>query len=256
MNLKNRETLKKFFKKGEMPAEGNFEALIDSMVNRIDDGFSKSMEHGLMLSPEGSSKNLIGFFRSIEQANPAWMIGIDADDKNRGLTFLQPGEKEENGICLFLQEGGNVGIGTKQPAFKFEVNGIAGLKGRVGTFASGKIPADGEWHNVLNDLNGCQLFELVARVGGKPGEGRYALMHAIASSTFGRSHDKITHMQAHYGWWWNKLKVRWSGSTFSYGLQLRSRRNYGKECMIDYHITKLWGDKEMGYTVDNKTWSK
>jgi hypothetical protein len=253
MNLKNRETLKKFFKKGEMPAEGNFEALIDSMVNRIDDGFSKSMEHGLMLSPEGSSKNLVGFFRSIENPNPAWMIGIDADDKNRGLTFLQPTEKEGEGICLFLQEDGNVGIGTVEPKYKFEVNGLAGIKGRVGTFASGKIPADGKWHNVLADLNGCQGFEIVARVGGHPGEGRYALLHAIALSTFGRSKSKINKMQAHYGWWWNKLKIRWSGSTFKYGLQIRSRRNYGKDCMIDYHIMKLWGDTEMGYAVTNKT---
>ena len=80
MNLKNRETLKEFFSKGKMPAQGNFEALIDSMVNRIDDGFSKDMENGLMLSPEGSSKSLIGFFRSIEQKSAAWTMAIDAED--------------------------------------------------------------------------------------------------------------------------------------------------------------------------------
>src|SRR4051812_49015802 len=135
MNLKNRETLKEFFKKGKMPAEGNFEALIDSMVNRIDDGFSKDMEHGLMLSPEGSSKGLTSFFRSIEQKNPAWTMAIDADDTHRGLCYLEPGP--QGGVRLFLQEGGNIGIGTIAPAFKLEVNGIVGMKGRVGTFAKG-----------------------------------------------------------------------------------------------------------------------
>jgi hypothetical protein len=250
MNLKNRETLKEFFRKGKMPAEGNFEALIDSMVNRIDDGFSKDMEHGLMLSPEGSSKSLISFFRSIEQKNPAWTITIDADDKHRGLSFLEPGQ--QGGIRLFLQEGGNIGIGTIEPNYKLEVNGLVGMKGRVGTFSSGTIPANGKWQNVIADLNGCHAFEIVARVG-EPGKGRYALLYATAASTFGRSKSKITKMQAHYGWWWNKLRVRWTGSTFSYGLQLRSRRNYGKDIMIHYHITKLWGDEEMGFTSTNKT---
>lgn len=250
MNLKNRETLKEFFKKGKMPAEGNFEALIDSMVNRIDDGFSKDMENGLMLSPEGSSKNLIGFFRSIEQKSAVWTMAIDADDKHRGLCFHETGQ--HGGVRLFLQEGGNVGVGTIAPAYTLDVNGLAGMKGRVGTFASGTIPADGKWHNVLSDLNGCQAFEVLARVG-QPGKGRYALMHATAASTFGRSHDKIERMQAHYGWWWNKLKIRWTGDTFSYGLQVRSRRNYGKDNPIHFHITKLWGDEEMGFASTDKT---
>ncbi|MDQ3109393.1 MAG: adhesin [Bacteroidota bacterium] len=250
MNLKNRETLKEFFSKGKMPAEGNFEALIDSMVNRIDDGFSKDMENGLMLSPEGSSKSLLGFFRSIEQKNAAWTIAIDAEDKHRGLCFLEPGQ--QGGVRMFLQEGGNVGIGTIAPAYKLDVNGLAGMKGRVGTFATGTIPADGEWHNVLADLNGCHAFEIVARVG-QPGKGRYAILYATAASTFGRSKSKITKMQAHYGWWWNKMKIRWNGTTFSYGLQLRSRRNYGKDISIHYHITKLWGDEEMGFASTDKT---
>lgn len=251
MNLKNRETLKEFFRKGKMPAEGNFEAMIDSMVNRIDDGFSKDMEHGMMLSPEGSSKSLISFFRSIEQKNPAWTVAIDADDKHRGLSFIEP-NSQGGDVRLFLQEGGNVGIGTIEPQCKLHVEGMIGSKGRVGTFASGTVPADGKWHNVLEDLSGCQAFEIVARVG-QPGKGRYALLHATAASTFGRSKSRITRMQAHYGWWWNKLKVRWSGTTFSYGFQLRSVRNYGKDITIHYHITKIWGDEEMGYTRTDKT---
>jgi hypothetical protein len=250
MNLKNRETLKEFFRKGKMPAEGNFEALIDSMVNRIDDGFSKSMDHGMMLSPEGSSKSLMSFFRSIEQKNPAWTFSIDADDHHRGMSFLEPGP--QGGVRLFLQEGGNVGVGTIEPKYKLEVNGFAAMKGRVGSFSTGTIPADGKWHDIVGDLNGCQAFEIVARVG-QHGSGRYALLYATAASTFGRSKSRITKMQAHYGWWWNKMKIRWRGTTFSYGLQIRSRRNYGKEFVIHYHVTKLWGDEEMGFTITDKT---
>lgn len=243
MNLKNRNTLKEYFRKGKMPTEGSFEALIDSMVNRIDDSFSKDVENGLLLAPEGSSKQLLSFFRSIEQKNPAWAIGLDAGDSQKGLSISEPGP--EGGVRLFLQQGGHVGVGTVAPQHLLHVNGLAGMNGRVGTFAAGTIPADGKWHPLLEDMNGCNALEVIARVGA-PGRGRYALLHANALSTFGRSSACIRHSQAHYGWWWNKLKLRWSGTTYSYGLQLRSRRNYGKDVQIHYHITKLWGDEEMG----------
>lgn len=244
MNLKNRNTLKEYFRKGKMPGEGSFEALIDSMVNRIDDGFSKDMEYGLLLSPEGSSKQLQSFFRSIEQKNPAWSIGLDPGDSQKGLSFSEPGP--DGGVRLFLQQGGNIGVGTIEPQHLLHVNGLAGFNGRVGTFAAGTIPADGKWHDVVKDLNGCQAFEVVARVG-SPGKGRYALLHAHALSTFGRSSNTIHKQQAHYGWFWNKLGLRWKGTTYSYGLQLRTCRNYGKDVMVNYHISKLWGDEEMGF---------
>jgi hypothetical protein len=250
MKLKNRDKLKDAFKGGRMPSEGDFETLIDSMINRVDDGFSKDMENGLMLSPEGSSRKLIGFFRSIEQKNPAWSVSLDADDTHKGLCFTEPGP--EGGVRLFLQEGGNVGIGTLTPSFPLEVEGVVGMKGRIGTFASGKIPADGKWHNMLEHLNGCQAFEIVARVG-SPGKGRYALLFATAASTFGRSKSCIEKMQAHYGWWWNKLAIRWKGSTFDYGMQIKTRRNYGENVFIDFHISKLWGDEEMGYSQQTRT---
>ncbi|MFN8714048.1 MAG: hypothetical protein ACK5Z2_14465 [Bacteroidota bacterium] len=250
MNLKNRKTLKEYFKKGKMPAEASFESLIDSMVNRIDDGFSKDLEHGLLLSPEGSSKQLLSFFRSIEQKNPAWSIGLDPGDAQKGLSFSEPGP--DGGVRLFLQQGGNIGIGTIEPMHLLHVNGLAGFNGRVGTFAAGTIPADGKWHDVLTDLNGCQAFEVTARAG-SPGQGRYALLQANALSTFGRSKSSIHCQHAHYGWFWNKLCLRWKGTTYSYQLQLRTRRNYGKDRLIHFHISKLWGDEEMGFALTATT---
>lgn len=65
-------------------------------------------------------------------------------------------------------------------------------------------------------------------------------MHAHALSTFGKSHHKIRKTQAHYGWFWNKIDIRFTGSTYNYKLQLRTRSNYGPGHMINYHITKLW----------------
>lgn len=250
MDLKDRDKLKTYFRKGQMPTQGHFEELIDSMVNRIDDGFSKDMDHGLMLSPEGGSRKLISFFRSIQDKNPGWSIDVDASDTQRGLCFGEPGP--EGGVRLFIQQGGNVGINTVDPKWNLDVNGTAAMKSRVGMFAFGTIPADGKWHNIVEHLTGCNGFEVLARVG-QTGQGRYALLHALAMSTYGRSHDHIRKLQAHYGWWWNKLRIRWSGDTFDYNLQVRTRRNYGNDIKVHYHVVKLWGDEDMGFQNTDKT---
>ena len=55
--LDNRETLKNYFKNGARPSEENFGSLIDSMINKADDGISKNLTDGLLLAPEGEDSN-------------------------------------------------------------------------------------------------------------------------------------------------------------------------------------------------------
>src|SRR5687768_1683478 len=131
MAARNRRTLKEQFKKGVMPSQASFEDLIDSMVNKYDDGFSKGVDHGLMLSPEGSSKRLLSFYRSLADNAPSWAMELRNDNAGKGL-FLGECDKEPS---LFLLSGGNVGVGTAAPAFTLDVNGIAAMKSRIGTFA-------------------------------------------------------------------------------------------------------------------------
>jgi len=81
---------------------------------------------------------------------------------------------------------------------------------------------------------------------GKEKTGKYALLHAHALSTFGKSRNKIKTTQAHYGWWWNKLALRWTGTTYNYSLQLKTRSNYGADQEVKFYITKLWDNEIMG----------
>lgn len=244
MKLLNRDTLKNFFVTGSQPSQGNFSNLIDSMVNKVDDGFSKDMEHGLMLSPMKSGNSLISFFQTMDNPEPDWSVRLNPDDKTLGLDFGEPNTTDDSiQSRVFMQRGGNVGIGTQQPKFLLDVNGTAGMQTRIGTYpsanATNTVPADGRWHTILSGLNNCQAFEIVAQTG-LPKHGKYALLHAIALSTFGRSRSKIRKTQAHYGFWWNKIAIRWTGSTFDYGLEIRTRSNYGTGININYNITRLW----------------
>ena len=156
----------------------------------------------------------------------------------QGLSIVEPISDTETKNRMFFKKEGGIGVNTINPKVDFEVNGILGSASRIGTHKLATIPADGCWHDILTELDGCVAFEIVAQVG-KQKTGKYALMHAHALSTFGKSHSRIRKTQAHYGWWWNKIALRWKGSTYNYSLQMKTRSNYGNE-EVKYYITKLW----------------
>jgi len=240
----NRDTLKSIFSNGSRPDANNFASLIDSMINKVDDGISKNLENGLILSPEGKeSDRLVSFYEKIQDNLPRWSIEL-SQQQGQGLGIIEPISDEESPTRLFFQKGGNVGVNTTSPNTTLEVNGILGTSSRVGTYKMATIPADGHWHDIVTGLDGCNAFEIVAQVG-KEKKGKYALLQANALSTFGRSRSKIRTVQAHYGWWWNKLSLRWRGSTFDYSLQLRTRSNYGADEHIKFYVTKLWDNDIM-----------
>ncbi|WP_020570424.1 hypothetical protein [Neolewinella persica] len=127
---------------------------------------------------------------------------------------------------------------------------MKGIKASVETNAYyGQVPGDGEWHSILSNLNGVNAFEVVARIDGPKGRGKYAMTHAIALSTFGGkgSRSRITKTRAYYGWFWNRIELKWAGNTEDYSLKVRTRRHYGladegKISQIKFHITNLWDD--------------
>ena len=241
----NRDSLKSVFSNGSRPNENNFGSLIDSMVNKVDDGISKNLKDGLILSPEGEeSDRLVSFYEKIQDDLPQWGIEL-VQEGQQGLGITEPITPTETKTRLFFEKGGNIGVNTSQPQTTFEVNGILGTNSRVGTYKISTIPADGAWHDVITELNGCCAFEIMAQVG-KEKTGKYALLHAHALSTFGKSRNKIKTTQAHYGWWWNKLAIRWTGTTYNYSLQLKTRSNYGADQEVKFYITKLWDNEIMG----------
>lgn len=240
----DRRSLKAIFRNGNRPNQNNFESFINSMVNKVDDGISKNIKDGLILSPQGDEADrLISFYEKVQDDIPQWGIELDKSG-NQGLGIIQPISETETKTKLFFGKSGNVGLDTTQPKTTFEVNGVLGTKSRVGTYELSTVPADGSWHNIVTGLNGCCAFEIMAQVG-KEKTGKYALVHAHALSTFGRSRNKIKTTQAHYGWWWNKIALRWTGTTFNYSLQIKVRSNYGVNQEIKFHVTKLWDNEIM-----------
>lgn len=238
MAITSREQLKKFFEKGSIPTEQDFEDLIDSMLHKEDDGLL-SQDHGLSLSPRGGSEKLLTFFSSLSDFKPTWNIEpYPKNEPDFGLNITDKQGKSR----LFIQSNGCVGIGTTHPVDKLTVEGNVGMHGRRGTYASGEIPGDGKWHAITPPLNACHAFEVIAKIG-KKGRGLYAMLHAIALSTFGQSNNQIQKTRAYYGSFRNKIDLRWAGDTFNYVLQMRTQRDYGEESTIRYYVTNLWWEE-------------
>ena len=239
MAIIDRESLKNNFEKGAMPTQQDFEDLVDSMFHKQDDGLI-SEDDGLKLSPKGSAAKMISFFNSLNDFKPTW--GLEQYPRNTGEFGLNlvNGQGESK---LFIQEGGNIGVGTMEPADKLTVSGNVSMQGRRGTYAAGKVPGDGNWHTIISSLNECSAFEVIAKVG-KSGKGLYGMVHALAMSAFGKSNNTIQKTDAYYGSFRNKMDLRWTGDVFDYSLQIRSNRDYGEESMIKYYVTNLWWEDE------------
>lgn len=237
MARRNRKTLQNYFQKGQMPSEQDFVDLIDSMVNIVDEGFSKSINDGLELYCVADSSKYISFFQNIEDKSPIWTC--ESDNSNNNLSFInRNGEK-----ILVLSEEKKIGINTDSPETELDVNGVVSFKGKRGTYKSGIVPANGKWNSILDNLDGCQAFEIMAGVG-KKRSGKYSLLHAFALSTF-NSKNKIIYHQSFFHTMCNSLKLKWTGKMHDFSLDIKTRSDYGPDIYINYFITQLWFDPFM-----------
>jgi len=255
---KTRDTLKQYFQPGSLPTSQNFADLIDSAVNRLDDGFSYAPEYGLEVTATDDLARLAAFYRSandLEARNPAWFIELPTDDQADGLSFSTAPQVDPDASeigppppgtpRLHLRPNGYVGIGTTAPAEQLDVRGFVASAGRIGTYATGsQVPADGEWHSIVTGLSGLHAFEIVAAAYGPVRKGRYALTHATALGAYGRSRSRIYRRNAWFWGWFQKIQFRWTGDLYNYGLEMRTASSFGAGSTIVYHVTHLFDNRD------------
>jgi hypothetical protein len=248
MAMKDRNTLKHYFKKGDIPSQAEFENLIDSGINMIDDGFSKTSKDGLMISGVGGTENLLSFYDEIQDETAQWVISINKKGiVNQDMNNLQIKSPENKIPLLTINKKGKIGINESKPQKELDVNGWIASKGRIGRYSiENTVPANGKWQPITPSLNYCQAFEIVARTG-IIGTGKHAIMHAIAVSAYGNSCSSIRKTRSYFNFWKPvKLQLRWTGSAHEYQLEIRCKQNLGNDVLIKYFITQLWSDEEMG----------
>ncbi len=119
--------------------------------------------------------------------------------------------------------------------------------GMVATSYKGEIltvPADGLWHNITHYEYGCMAYRVVAKAKAEKGSGRYAMSEVSAMNCFGK-HAKVKNLcRSWFGSKFNSIQFRWNAKKdehgdYVYGLQMRSRSNYGDQHVISYYILEL-----------------
>ena len=253
IKISGRQRLLAYFRNGRIPSEEHYNDLINSMVHKDDDGFSKDKENGLKIYPDESSCNLVSFYKDVNSIDPFFFIAKDkaSPDSLKLQPFIKSAPKNgADSTGIFFHINGKLGIGKKcDDRYKMDVNGFIGMSGRIGTFKASKdnVPANGKWQTIIEHLQNGQAFEIIARTG-KVGKNKCAIMHATALSVFGPRGGRIRKTNAYYGsFWkfWDRLSLRWhkEDDSKSYCLQIKSCSNYGKGVEIYYTITRLWDDR-------------
>ena len=203
---------------------------------------------------------LLSFSRDQDPQSVVWSASYGARDQLQ-FNFGATAATRDAPSALTL-DGSNqsVGINTSEPKHTLDVSGVIGAQGRIGRYPLARdstLPANGQWHSLTDELQGCQGFEVVAGVGGRRGRGRYALLHAIALNTynpdpgwfrvFSRKRPiRIT--CAYYGRRCDRLELQWVGDhgrDCRYRLQIRSNCDYGDGVFIKAQLTRLWFDEDM-----------
>ena len=133
------------------------------------------------------------------------------------------------------------------------VNGNLGVNSRSGTYASGTVAADGKWHKIVDNLDGINVFEIIASASGEINKGDYSVVYAIALSTYGgkRSRNKIKIFNAN---WYTfierifnrrQILLRWGGKLHNYFLEIKMSGDWGvnpktnQPFDIKYSVTRL-----------------
>lgn len=245
MSTKKRTDLKQQFEQGAMPAQQDFEDLIDSMLNMLDEGFHKTEQEGVKVAQLGDGQ-LFSFYRSIDVGAPLWSLGLGQDSDS--LNFVDGGKAALLTLAQRPVGGPAVGVRQPQPRHELDVAGTVAAHARVGRAGEFAVPADGNWYNISEPMTGCQAWEVVAGVGARDSEGRYAIMHAFALNAF-KANGEITYHQSHFGRKCSRIELRWADVSpdkpFDYQLQMRVGCSYGEDVYIHYHMTQLWQDTLM-----------
>jgi hypothetical protein len=236
MARRNRQTLKESFRQGKKPVEQDFENLIDSTLNILDDGFSKTPENGMGLAPLLENGTVISVFKEPADPKPQWEIAINQED----CLEIRRREDDNSIPVLVLKPDGVIELGGE--GREIVLKGALQTPAREGNMYRGSVPADGYWYDITEDLDGCRALEITAYAG-KQHSGKHALLVATATTCFG-AHSKIRKTTSYYGSYGHKICLRWkkSENKFKAKLQLKTIFKYDNETQIQYHITGLIND--------------
>lgn len=234
--MKDRNTLKEYFKSGNAPTEEQFAELIDSMPNIREDGVVRTARDGIAFYSREGHDTWASFYGNAPEgadafggegsggALPCWTL---AAGQNKELIL-----KDETGKSVLVIAQGR----TISPA----VEPDAGDACRM-------MPADGYWHDLPIEAKagresyGCRVYRILAVY--HRGKTCCRMAEAEASHC-GGGQLRLSSPQKRWGIWRGPICLRWKRKNGGLFLQMRGRRMY--EGTIRYRMTEVWKNKAPG----------
>lgn len=222
-NLKDRETLKKYFKKGAVPTEQQFAGLIDSVSNLVDDGQIMRTATGWGFYPKQDGRLDIALYKeepADETASPLWTIAVTPDKK---LVI-----SNENGEAVIEaeQDKSLTLRGRLTVTDEITASGFRTTEGGGDHDGYLTIPADKQWHNLLpeetKEKYGSRVYQIYASFL-EQGTGLSRLTRATAIRQ-NILEQKIESPQKHWWGWSGGLCLRWQEINGKPCLQMRCKK--------------------------------
>lgn len=156
-NDKTRDDLKGYFNTGDIPTESQFADLIESTLNKVDDGIGKQSDGTLTVQVISTDDYKKVLYLARKGEDPTWTLSLSQPGAgalpDNGLGI---GTVSADAITtrLFIdEETGHVGIGTTEPDDTFDVNGDIRVHG-------GNIKDGGGTSRIrLTDNGSLELFD-------------------------------------------------------------------------------------------------
>ena len=226
MELKNREDLKEYFKKGCVPSEKQFAELIDSVPNILEDGQVKRTEKGWTFYPDNGKPLLFSLYPS-KDTSPSWTLLL-----NSGNGLELKNESGETVMCIDQKLG-------KKPTEDKEPDDVNNIEPHIvpekvdepeNKYSENEIadshvfPADKNWYDVIeiaSDSDSFEVFQLFAYMTENECSDMkmtvaHVYHHGVASWGIDCSRD-------HWWGWTGDVKFRWSMQEGKLCLQIRSK---------------------------------
>ena len=236
---KDRETLKSYFQRGNVPTEEQFAGLIDSVPNIYEDGQAKvSPADGIRLFPSGKDGVAATVFSSDPEkpgASPLWRLALGGEDE------IEIRDGEGNPVLTIDREK-NVAVAGTIRAGRFLSDGGAEEE-TPGTDVL-KVKADGYWQNLPveaeagQEIKGCRMYRISACYVNRLSR-KYSACEAVASHSDGYGR-KVRSQRRHWWGWSGHIKIRWRKTEGKLRLQMKSKGVQDGAEAIYCRIETIW----------------
>lgn len=236
---KDRETLKSYFQRGDVPTEEQFAELIDSVPNIHEDGQAKvSPADGIRLFPSDKDGVVATVFSSDPEkpgASPLWRIALTGDN---GLE-IRNGEDEP---VMTADREKNVTVAGTVKADRFLSDD--GDEGDTPGTDVLKVKANGYWQNLpveaeaRQEIKGCRVYRISACYVNSLTR-KYSTCEAIASHSDGYGR-KVRSPRSHWWGWSGHMKIRWRKTDGKLFLQIKSKGVQSGAETIHCRIETIW----------------